>query len=109
MSHKLLIPKGCPVCDKIIYVLNEQGKAVKLNEYGIEFWVKWNDGKKGKFSICKDCFPALTKEQIDKLNDDQIYTWGQEIQSQIKALMSWYTNTAVFVKIEKWAGEESGL
>jgi len=113
-KHKILTPKDCPVCEKIIYVFDKNGKAVALKDNGMTFWVKFNDETTGEFAICRECFSTLTQDNIDKLMSDQIYSWGNEIlnypvgNSFFKQL-SWYINTAVHLRIVKWNKDKDGL
>lgn len=114
-KHKLLAPKDCPVCEKIIYIFNERSKPVKLNDEGMLFWVKFNDDTNAQFAICKDCFLTLKQEQLDKLMQDQIYTWGIEIINtpmgiaDLGAQLKWYVNTAVHLKIVKHGRDKDAI
>ena len=103
--QKALVKGKCPICERVIMTPDKK----KYNKYGREFWVEWNDGRKGKFAICKDCLPNLTKEQIEEINQRQIYTWGVEILKTYQAQMTWYINTALDLKIEKWSTKRDGV
>lgn len=106
---KLLQIKDCPICERVIYDFNKQGKAIKLNKYGTEFHVLFSDGAKGKFAICKDCLKTLTKEQVDEIMKRQITTWGYEILKTYERQMSWYITKAVHLTINKFAEMEKEL
>lgn len=114
-KHKYIQVKDCPVCEKIIYIFDKSGRPVALNSDGMTFWIKFNDDRKAEVAICKDCFASLTQEQIDKFMSDQIYTWGMEIIAkplsvlELSKQLSWYINTAVHLKIVKYAKDENGL
>lgn len=114
---KLLTPRGCPVgdCKKIIYNFDKYEKPISLNNDGMLFWVKFSDGSKAQFAICRDCFNTLDDKKIKTLNDDQRYSWGMEILNgplgilQFAAQLKWYVEKAVFLEIVSWAREEYGL
>ena len=114
-NHKLLKPKDCPVCEKIIYLFDKNGKPLQLNEQGMNFSVLFNDGNNAEFAICKDCYSTITPEQLDKLMQDQIYTWGIEIVNTPLGLLDyskqllWYIQTAVFLRIVKWSKHKEEL
>ena len=97
--HKLIKLGPCPVCDKIIA---EKGRA---NEHYTTFFVEYTDGTIAEYAICKTCRPLLTKEQINEICENQIFTWGQEVLRQVV----WYNSEAVFLKPLKWADNKSGL
>jgi len=97
--HKLIKLGPCPICNRVIA---EKGKA---NLYYTTFFVKYTDGTVAEYAICKDCRPELTKELVEEICENQIFTWGQEVVRQ----MVWYSTEAVFLKPEKWANTKDGL
>jgi hypothetical protein len=106
---KFISPKDCPLCDKMIYDFDKNGKPVKLNKNGLLFWVKFNDNSNAVFAVCKDCYSSLNKEKLDELMISQIYTWGREILDNTLSMMefanqlSWFVNSAVSLRIIKFA------
>ena len=102
MNNILPLIRGqCPICNKNI--MND--KKTSYANGGMEFCVKWTDGKNGNFAICSDCFKTLTKEQVEKITQQQILNWGIEIQKQL----SWYIKEAVHFRVAKWAKEEKDI
>ncbi len=114
-KHKYHEPKDCPLCEKIIFIFDKKGKPVKLNDSGMTFWVLFNDGTNAEFSICKDCFNTLNQEKLDKIMSDEIYTWGMQIICEPLGLLDlvkqlrWYVETAVHLRIVKYARDKNGL
>lgn len=115
MIHKWLKPKDCPFCGKIIYDFDRNNRPVRLNENGMLFWAKFNDGTKAQFSICRDCFPSLTHEKLSELMEHQKYTWGMELIHTSLSIaetykqLSWFVNHAIFLEIVNWNEFETGL
>ena len=115
MSHKLHTPKDCPLCDTIIYLFDKHGQPIKLNDKGMTFWVKFNDGSFAEFAICKQCFLSLNQEKIEKIMQDEIYTWGMEIIGHPHSLLEtlsqlkWYIETAVHLRIVQYGKTKEEL
>jgi hypothetical protein len=106
-KHTYLQVKDCPICGKQIYLFSN-GKPVALNDEGMTFYAKYNDGSLAEYSICKSCFPALTQEQVDKLMQDEIYTEGMQIICTPLGILDFtkqiknYVETTVHLRIVKW-------
>ena len=112
---KLLKPKDCPLCSKIIYTIDRNGRPIKLNSEGTTFWVRCNDGSEMEFAICNECLGTLTEKQAHFIMDSQIFTWGQEIIGlpvtliELVKQLSWYVNTAVLLRVDTFAHTKEGL
>lgn len=98
---RVLIRGFCPICNRTI--MNE--KKTAYNDYGMEFFVKFSDGSKANFAICKECFKNLTQEQVDKILQRQLVNYGAEIQSQ----MVWFYKIAIHLKVAKWSENKKEL
>lgn len=100
MNHHKLIKIGpCPVCGRVIV---DKGKP---NQFYTTFFVRYTDGTNAEYAICKDCRPKLTKEQVDEICENQIFTWGQEIVRQ----QIWFSTEAIFLRPKSWADTKEKL
>ena len=91
-NRKVLKPGPCGICNRKIIENN------KANAFYVELPVIFDDNSEANFGVCKDCKNNATKDQVEELVKDQIFTWGQEIIKQ----QIWFSTRAVFLRLKEW-------
>jgi len=85
---RILLPKDCPICKKIIYKRGRLPLFKKgllnlyfwrtyptvYNEFGRDFWLLLTDGSLMRVAICKKCYETLDNEKVYRIFDDITYT-----------------------------------